>query len=248
MTGSGVSVGVLGHPDIGLTTMTEMRDQAALLCRQLHIPLIADADTGFGDVTNVFRTVAEFQRAGVAAVQLEDQVSPKRCGHLDGKSVTDAGEFIDKIQAAAEARGNSDLVLIARTDARATDGFAEAIRRARAYAAAGADVIFVEAPQTVDEIRAIPKEVEAPVLFNYVTGGKTPKVPLDDLQAFGYRLVIVPGICIGAAAPAIEDALSALRGGSLQAGRQSSPTARFNAVGLEFWTDLRERYTRGNAR
>jgi 2-methylisocitrate lyase-like PEP mutase family enzyme len=109
-------------------------------------------------------------------------------------------------------------------------------------------VIFVEAPQTVDEIRAIPKEVEAPVLFNYVTGGKTPKVPLDDLQAFGYRLVIVHGICIGAAAPAIEDALSALRGGSPQAGRQSSPTARFNAVGLEFWTDLRERYTRGNAR
>ena len=174
MTGAGVSAAAQGLPDIGLLTQTEMSERARVLCGILEIPLIADADTGYGSPVNVVRTVREYERAGVAAIQLEDQVSPKRCGHLTGKEVVDAADFEVVLQAAREARRDADTVIVARTDARAPLGLDEAIARARRYAAAGADVIFVEAPQSEREIEAIAAAVDAPLLINIVPGGLTP--------------------------------------------------------------------------
>lgn len=246
MSGAAVSVSAVGLPDIGLATMTELVHQAGVINRQLHVPLIADADTGFGDVTNVFRTVREYVRAGVAAIQLEDQVFPKKCGHLDKKAVVDRAEFVDKIHAAVEARGDSGLLVVARTDARATHGFDEALSRAAAYADAGADVIFVEAPQTVDEVRAVPAGVGVPTVFNLVPRGMTPAVGLDDLREFGYRLVIAPAVCIASAATAMRQALLELHAGSASVDGQVSPRELFDSVGLPFWEALRAGFTGEN--
>jgi 2-methylisocitrate lyase-like PEP mutase family enzyme len=239
MSGAAVSASAVGLPDIGLATMTEMVAQAVVIRRQFSGPLIADADTGFGDVTNVYRTMQEYVRAGVAAIQLEDQVFPKKCGHLEEKQVVDRVEFREKIQAAVQARADSEVLVIARTDARATHGFAEAIERAQAYAEAGADLIFVEAPQTLDEVRAIPNEVDVPTVFNLVPRGKTPNVSLADLQAFGYRVVIAPGACIGSAATAMRAALLELRAGVTDVDAQDSPRELFDSLGLPFWESLR---------
>jgi 2-methylisocitrate lyase-like PEP mutase family enzyme len=243
MSGAAVSASAVGLPDIGLATMTEMVSQAVVIRRQFSGPLIADADTGFGDVTNVYRTVQEYVRAGVAAIQLEDQVFPKKCGHLEEKQVVDQVEFREKIQAAVQARADSGVLVIARTDARATHGFAEAIERAQAYAEAGADLIFVEAPQTLDEVRAIPNEVDVPTVFNLVPRGKTPNVSLADLQAFGYRVVIAPGACIGSAAAAMRAALLELRAGVTDVDAQDSPRELFDSLGLPFWESLRADFT-----
>lgn len=169
MTGAGVAASVIGRPDLGLTTLTEMRQAAERLTAVLgDIPLIADADTGFGDVAHVYRTVGEYERAGVSAIQLEDQAFPKRCGHLAGKEVIPAEEFVAKLRAAQEARTDDDLLIIARTDALAPLGFDEALRRAKLYEQAGADIIFVEAPQSLEQIHRIPSEFDAPCLFNDV--------------------------------------------------------------------------------
>jgi 2-methylisocitrate lyase-like PEP mutase family enzyme len=246
MSGAAVAASAVGLPDIGLATMTEMAAQAAVIKRRLSKPLIADADTGFGDVTNVYRTVQEYERIGVAAVQLEDQVFPKRCGHLENKSVVDADEFSAKIRAAADAR--SDMLVIARTDARAVHGIDEAMRRAKIYVAAGADVIFVEAPESIDEIARIPTEVDVPVLFNLVPRGKTPPVSLQQLHDFGYALVIAPAVALGGAVRGITEALSAL---NRQDGSESdvqSPRELFDVVGLPFWENLRTAYTVGDHR
>lgn len=245
MSGAAVSASAVGLPDVGLATMTEMVAQAVVIRRRFSGPLIADADTGFGDVTNVYRTVQEYVRAGVAAIQLEDQVFPKKCGHLDEKQVVDQVEFTEKIQAAVQARGDSEVLVIARTDARATHGFAEAIGRAQAYAEAGADLIFVEAPQTLDEVRAIPDEFDVPTVFNLVPHGKTPNVSLEDLQAFGYRVVIAPGVCIGSAATAIRASLLELHAGVTDVDAQDSPRELFNSLGLPFWESLRADFTGG---
>ena len=176
MTGAGVCASSQGLPDIGLLTLTEMAERASVLAGLLEVPLIADADTGYGSPINVVRTVREYERAGVAAVQLEDQVFPKRCGHLVGKDVIDVEQFALALQAAIEARQDPDTVIIARTDARAPLGIEEAIRRASRYAQLGADVIFVEAPQSVEEIERIAAEVDAPLLVNVVPGGRTPEI------------------------------------------------------------------------
>lgn len=237
MSGAAVSASAVGLPDIGLATMTELAAQAAVITRRLSKPLIADADTGFGDTTNVYRTVQEYERVGVAGIQLEDQVFPKRCGHLDDKAVVDVDEFVAKIRAAVEAR--TDMLIIARTDARAAEGMDEAIRRASVYAAAGADVIFVEAPQSVEEIARIPREVDAPTLFNLVPRGRTPPVTLDQLQDFGYAIAIAPGTGVGGAVQGIGAALSALsRGDTAQEG-MSSPREFFTALDLPFWELIR---------
>lgn len=244
MTGAGVAAGVLGRPDIGLTTLTEMRQAAERYTAVLEdIPLIADADTGFGDVTHVFRTVREYERAGVSAIQLEDQVFPKRCGHLSGKEVIPAEEFVMKLRAALEARTDDNFLIIARTDALAPLGFDEAIRRAKLYEQAGADLIFVEAPQTLDQIKRIPAEFAVPCLFNDVPGGRTPAVDHDTLGEFGFRLIIAPTVCMGAAGVAIKAALSALKNPGEQPNGvgQMSPEELFDAVGLPFWAQLRER-------
>ena len=239
---SGAAAAVTGLPDIGLATQTELVNQVALLSRCLDIPLVADADTGFGDVTHAYRTVQLYERAGAAAIQLEDQEFPKRCGHLASKRVVPAGDFACKVEVAIEARRDPDTVIIARTDARACLGFEEAVRRINLYAESGADMVFLEAPQSVEEVLAVPGAVKAPALFNHVTRGKTPPVTLDQLRVAGYALVIMPGLNSGSAARAMQAALARAARGDLTSDDQDSPQEKFTALGLDFWEDLRGRY------
>lgn len=241
MSGAAVAA-ANGLPDIGLATQTEMVRQAGLLAGLLDIPLIADADTGFGDVTHAYRTVRLYEDAGVAAIQLEDQEFPKRCGHLDDKRVVPADEFTAKIGAAVEARRDPSTMIIARTDSRATHGFDEALRRVNLYAEAGADLVFLEAPQTPEEVRRVPAEVAAPALFNLVPGGKTPAVGLDALREAGYALVILPGLNVGSAAAAMRGALARVAEGDVGTDGQEPVRGLFESVGLGFWEDLRRRY------
>ena len=184
MTGAGTSVSH-GYPDFGLLTMSEMVENAARIVRSVDVPVIADADTGYGNELNVFRTVQEYERRGVAAIHIEDQVSPKKCGHLDDKEIVPREDYIAKIRAAVAARRDGDFMIIARTDARAVAGLDEALARANASLAAGADMAFVEAPQTMDELAAVPKRVAGPCLLNVVRGGKTPEIDLRRAQADG---------------------------------------------------------------
>lgn len=242
MSGAAVAASAVGFPDVGLATLSEMVAQVSVIKRQLSAPLIADADTGFGDVKNTYRAVQEYARAGVAAIQLEDQEFPKKCGHLDDKRVIGKTAFADKVAAAVEARGDADLLVVARTDARATNGFTDAVERAQAYATAGADVIFVEAPQSLDEIKAIPGELDVPVLFNLVGNGKSPAVSLAELEDFGYALVIVPGACLSPVVASVGETLAALRRGNAGLATAVSPRELFDQLGLPFWESLHETY------
>ncbi len=238
MTGAGVSAS-LGLPDVGLVTLTEMADRARALTSQLEIPLIADADTGYGSPINVVRTVREYERAGVAAIQLEDQTFPKRCGHLSGKEVISADQFAFSLQAAVDAR--EEMLIVARTDARAPLGLDEAIARANRYAAIGADVIFVEAPRSADEIERIGESVEAPLLLNLVPGGLTPEVEHSRLVELGYRIAIYPGAVMMAVISGAIESLSTLRGES-SADTAPGPEAFFELFGLSRWVELGQRY------
>jgi 2,3-dimethylmalate lyase len=211
MTGSGVANSQLGEPDLGLTTMSEMATQAGRMCAAMGLPLIADADTGYGGVLNVRRTVQEYERAGVAALHIEDQVFPKRCGHFAGKAVIPLEEMVGKIRAALEARTDPDLVIIARTDSRAVEGFDAALRRARAYEEAGADMLFVEAPQSLEEMRVITSSFHVPLVANMVEGGATPILPDAELEALGYKLVLHAGSLLRSAALAVQETLRHLR-------------------------------------
>ncbi|RBM18811.1 carboxyvinyl-carboxyphosphonate phosphorylmutase [Prauserella sp. PE36] len=237
VSGAAVSAGE-GLPDIGLTTVTEITRAIAVARRHLEVPIIADADTGFGDETNTFRTVRTYEDAGAAAVQLEDQVFPKRCGHLDDKALIAADEFVLKIEAAVAARRRESLI-VARTDAIAVEGFDAAITRAKRYVAAGADVIFVEAPQTLEQVAAIPPAIGAPVIFNVVPGGKSPEVSREQLERLGYAGAILPAATVGAAFTAMTQAMSDIAGGSLASGPVVGPRALFEAVGLDEWTARR---------
>jgi 2,3-dimethylmalate lyase len=193
MTGFGTSAALLGRPDVGLLTMTEMADNAARIAGCVDIPLIADADTGYGNPINVIRTVGAYEAAGAAGIHIEDQVAPKKCGHMDGKHVIPAKEMVQKVRAAVEARTDPDFVIIARTDARAVEGLDGAIDRARQYRDAGADVLFVEAVTSQDEAAAVARALPGvPLLFNWAEGGKTPPVSLERLRELGYRIVIFP--------------------------------------------------------
>lgn len=209
-TGGGISRS-MGYPDVGLLTLTEVVDCLRSIVEAVSLPVIADADTGYGNALNVIRTVRLFESIGVAALHLEDQVTPKRCGHYEGKEVVSCQEMVQKLRAALDARRDSDLLLIARTDARAPLGLEEAIRRANAYAAAGADVVFVEAPRTREELAEIARRVTAPLLVNMFEGGKTPLVPLADLEAMGYRIVIIPSDLQRAAIRAMVEVAEAIR-------------------------------------
>jgi methylisocitrate lyase len=207
MTGAGVAYTTLGKPDIGLITMSEMAQKASYICEAAELPVIADGDTGYGNALNVKRTIREYERAGVACIQLEDQVMPKRCGHMAGKVLISAEEMVGKIKAACDARKDPDFLIMARTDARSVAGLQEALARARLYREAGADILFIEAPQSADEMRQICLEFkEVPLLANMVEGGKTPLHPAKDLEAMGYRIVIYPG----AACRVIAKALTGL--------------------------------------
>jgi carboxyvinyl-carboxyphosphonate phosphorylmutase len=192
MTGSGTSASMLGYPDMGFTTISEMANHAKNLVLAIDVPLFVDGDSGYGNALNMHRTVREFQQAGVAGMHIEDQVTPKRCGHLEGKRVISMEEMVGKVEAAVAARTDEDFVIIARTDAREGLGFDEAVRRANAYVEAGADCIFFEAPLTEDELRDVRAAVDAPLLANMVEGGKTPWVRATELEAMGYGVVIYP--------------------------------------------------------
>ena len=193
MTGYGQAASHLGRPDVGLICFSEMADRARNTVEATALPVIADADTGFGNAVNVIRTVRAYQKAGVAAIQLEDQVSPKRCGHMAGREVVAKEEMIGKIKAAVDARFDPDFMIIARTDARTVLGIEEALDRAKAYEEAGADIIFVESPESVEEMKAVNQTISrAYTLANMVEGGRTPLITNDELEAMGYRLVIYP--------------------------------------------------------
>jgi 2-methylisocitrate lyase-like PEP mutase family enzyme len=252
MTGAGTSV-AHGYPDYGLLTMTEMVENAARMTAAAGIPVIADADTGYGNELNVVRTVQAYARAGVAALHIEDQTFPKRCGHLAGKEIVDRDAWLRKIRAAAESRPNAELLIIARTDARAVAGLDEAVDRVNAALAIGADIAFVEAPQTVEEIAAVPAAVRGPCLFNVVPGGQSPAVSVPDLERWGYRIAIFPSLLINPVVEACERALTALagsgeNGGAWLAGGQADvregPAALFRRVGADEWDELRERFGR----
>lgn len=210
-TGAGFSYTHLGAPDLGLVSVTEIVWRLAAVVESTTLPVIADADTGYGNALNITRTVREFERAGAAAIQLEDQVTPKRCGHLTGKEVITAGEMVGKIKAAVDSRTDAELVIIARTDARATLGLDEAIERAHRYREAGADALFVEAPASRDELAAIPARLPPPVMANMVEGGATPLCSAAELEAMGYRIVIFPGAAVRMAAAAVTRMMAALK-------------------------------------
>ncbi len=212
LSGASIAYTQLGQPDIGLVSVSEVAATLARICDRVTLPVIVDADTGFGNALNTARTVREFERMGAAAIQLEDQTLPKRCGHLKGKTLVSVGEMVGKIQAATDARKNASTLIVARTDAIATEGFEAALDRADAYVEAGADVLFVEAPHNDDEMRVVTHRFGSriPCLANMVEGGNTPMKSADELQDLGFSLVIFPGGLVRALAPAMQKYFSSL--------------------------------------
>jgi 2-methylisocitrate lyase-like PEP mutase family enzyme len=211
MTGFGSAASVLGMPDTGLISFAEMATHAANLAATLGIPLIADADTGYGNAVNTYRTVKAYARAGVAGIQIEDQVSPKKCGHTQGKQVVPLPEMLGKIRAACDARAEQDIVLVTRTDARAVNGFEDALERCQAFAEAGADVVFCEAPQSEPEMETVARTLRVPTLINVVQHGVTPCLPAERLEQMGYRIAIYPTMLFGVAAWAMREELARFR-------------------------------------
>src|SRR3977135_1063844 len=206
MTGGGTASS-LGYPDYGILTMTEMADNAGRIATAVKLPVIADADTGYGNELNAIRTVREYEKRGVAGIHIEDQGFPKKCGHLEDKVIVPLDDYVAKIRAAVSAKRDPNFLIIARTDSRAVLGFEEAIRRANAAIEAGADMAFVEAPQTLEEVAAVPKLVKGPCLFNNVWRGKSPDIAFDEARKMGYRLVIVPGMLFKAVIGACDATL-----------------------------------------
>jgi 2-methylisocitrate lyase-like PEP mutase family enzyme len=211
VTGAGIANTFLGIPDNGLVTLTELADHLAAIRDVFSGPLMVDADTGFGNAVNMVRTVKVLERAGADAIQIEDQVFPKRCGHFDGKAVIPTAEMVAKIKAAVDARSGPDLLIVARTDAIATDGFAAAIDRAGAYREAGADVGFVEAPQSLDQIADIPRLLPWPQIINIVLGGRTPELPNEQLRGLGFAGVLYANVALQSALRGMQEALSVLQ-------------------------------------
>jgi 2-methylisocitrate lyase-like PEP mutase family enzyme len=248
MTGAGTAA-TLGYPDYGLVTMSEMVDNAGRIASAVEVPVIADADTGYGNELNATRTVREYERRGVAGLHIEDQGFPKKCGHLDNKTVVPLDEYVTKVRAAVAARTNSDFLIIARTDARATLGFEEAIRRANTALRAGADMAFVEAPQTLEEVMAVPRLVEGPCLLNLVWRGKTPDIAFADAQSAGYKLAIVPGLLFKAVIGICDAMLGELKSKGRHPDIDTKLTVReaFRRVGADQWDAVSERFGAGAA-
>jgi 2,3-dimethylmalate lyase len=213
MTGFGTTASLIGRPDVGLLSGAEMVDNARRIVAAVDVPVIADADTGYGNAINVVRTVQLYEQAGVAGIQLEDQVMPKKCGHMSGKALIGTDEMVGKLQAAVAARTDPDLVIIARTDAVAVEGLDEALTRARAFAEAGADVLFVEAPTSEEDIARVAKELSgvAPLVFNWAEGGRTPPLSLERIAELGFSLVIYPIGTLLAATAGIRSLLATLK-------------------------------------
>jgi 2-methylisocitrate lyase-like PEP mutase family enzyme len=247
MTGFGTSAALLGRPDVGLLTMTEMAENAGRIAACVDIPLLADADTGYGNPLNVIRTVGVYEAAGVAGLHIEDQVAPKKCGHMEGKQVIGAPEMAEKVRAAVEARTDPDFVVIARTDARAVEGLDAALDRGRRYRDAGADALFIEALTSEAEIEAaVAAFPDVPLLFNWAEGGKTPPVGLDRLTELGYRIVIFPIATLLAATAAMRAVLDEIAAAGTPAGLlgELPSFAEFNDfIGLPEVRAAEQRYT-----
>jgi len=245
VTGAGVANMLLGAPDIGLTTVSEVSEAVAAIADAVSLPLIVDADTGFGNAVNMVRTVRMLERAGASGIQIEDQVFPKKCGHFAGKHVIAADEMVQKIKAAVDARRDPSLQIIARTDARAIEGLDRALERANAYIEAGADVTFVEAPTSLEELARIAKELPVPQVANIVFGGKTPEPGRDMLAEFGFSIVLYANAALQAALKASYDVLGALKTeGSLKsvADRLASFEERQRSVAKDIWDAREARY------
>jgi 2-methylisocitrate lyase-like PEP mutase family enzyme len=211
LTGAGVTNTFLGIPDLGFIDLAELARHTAAIREAVELPIIVDADTGFGNALNVQRTVRVLERAGASAIQIEDQVSPKKCGHFAGKEVVSTAEMVGKVKAAVDARHDANLQIVARTDARAVEGFDRAIERAQAYAHAGADVLFVEAPESLDEIERIPRLLAMPQMINMVVGGKTPILDRDALRGMGFALVLYANAALQGALAGMQGALRELK-------------------------------------
>jgi len=248
ITGYGTSAANFGLPDIGLLTMTEMVDNAKRIVDAVEVPVIADADTGYGNAINITRTVQEYEKAGVNAIHIEDQTWPKRCGHMMGKQVISQEEMITKIRAAVDARKNSDFLIIARTDTLATDGFKEAINRGKEYHKQGADIIFIEAPRTINQIKKIPQLLDDTYLLINMSP-RTPRVSIEDLKNFGYSIAIYPGICLAASILACIEDLRLLKNEGTQRDfsdiiQSFSQLNQF--LGLKYYLDLEKKYKNTN--
>jgi 2,3-dimethylmalate lyase len=249
LTGGGYSR-ACGYPDLGLLSLTENAMFIGRTVEAVQIPVIADADTGYGNAINVIRTVREYEKTGVAGFHVEDQVSPKKCGHYEGKEVISKAEMVGKIKAAVDTRRDAEMVIIARSDARAVEGLEAAIDRVNAYLEAGADVGFVEAPQSVEELRIVGREVRGPALVNVFEGGKTPMLNAKDLEAIGFRLGIYPSQTHRAAIRAAQLVLAAMRrDGDARAVEADLATFqdREDAVGTAQWRKLEQKYLRIDA-
>ena len=247
MTGFGTAASVLGQPDVGLLTMSEMVGRAAALAAVSgDLPLIADADTGYGNPINVRRTIREYEHAGVAGLHIEDQVWPKKCGHMEGKQVIPMDEMVQKIRAAVDARQDPDFVIIARTDANAVNGLEDALLRGQAYREAGADVIFLEAPRSIAELQAIKQTFpDVPLLYNWAESGKTPLLSLAEIHALGFKLVIFPVSMLFAATHAMLELLEQLKRGetpSAYAERMVTFSQFTQNIGLPEIQDLERHY------
>lgn len=245
VTGAGVTNMYLGAPDVGLITATEMADHIAVISDSIEIPLLVDGDTGFGNAINVGRTVRSYERAGAAGIQIEDQVFPKKCGHFDGKDVIPTDEMVQKIKAAADARADDDFQIVARTDAIAVHGIDEAMERAQRFIEAGADVTFVEAPTTVEDLQRVARDLSVPQLFNFVYGGKTPPVAHADLKNMGFGGALFANAALQAALLSVTEVLTSLRDeGSLDKVRDrlASFTERQNAVRKDEHDAQEQRY------
>jgi len=236
----------MGIPDIGLVTMSESIERAVQVVSAINIPIIADADTGYGNAVNLVRSVREFERAGVAAIHIEDQITPKRCGHLDGKEVISLEEMELKLKAALAARSDPDFCIIARTDARGVNGFEDAVKRANAFARLGVDAIFFEAPQSEAELEEIPKRVpNIPLLVNVFKGGKTPMLPMERLEKMGFRIAIYPSETQRAAIHAMRSALSTLKREGTTESIDANLTTfkdRDKVVGLDDWNKIEREF------
>ena len=244
VTGAGIANTYLGMPDIGLLSLTELSAHVAAMRNVVDIPLIVDADTGFGDAVNTWHTVRVLERAGASAVQIEDQTFPKRCGHFAGKSTIPSAEMIEKVRAAVDARTDPNLLIVARTDARAEQGLAEACRRARAYRDAGADVTFVEAPESEEEIAVIAAEVPGPKVLNIVAGGRTPQLRPDRIAELGYAIALYANLPLVVSMHAVRELLDVLRSGDPGATPPSVTwEQRQAAVRKPFFDELGDRYS-----
>ena len=235
MTGAGTSVAQLGYPDLGLATMTDMIANAGSIADILDVPLIADADTGYGGILNVRRTIRQYERAGVAAVHIEDQEMPKRCGHLDDKKVVSTQDMVQKIRAAVDARTDDDFTIIVRTDSIAVTGWEDAMHRCEQYMKAGADALFVEALRTPEEVEQVAKNLDIPLLYNFVESGKSPLLSAADLEKFGFKIVIYPASALLSVTRIVEQVMAQLKETGTTAqlmDKMVTLEACFEAVGL----------------